>query len=601
MPIRQLSSDLVNQIAAGEVVERPASVVKELMENSLDAGANRIDVSISEGGTRLIQVRDNGYGIRRSELSLAVASHATSKISELNDLNAIQSLGFRGEALASIAAVSHFELASKHKDDEHAWKMSDCLSDHPEFTPSNLSSGTRVDVHNIFYNVPARRKFLRTDKTEFSHIDQIFRRLALSHLTTAFSLKHNGKTLFDLKVTDGSEGLKSRITQILGSNFSSNAIYLDHAGAGLTLRGWIAQPTYSRSQADQQYFYVNGRMIKDKLVAHAVRQAFSDVLFHGRCPAYVLYLVLDPSRVDVNAHPAKHEVRFRDGRTVHDFIFHCLYESLSDTRAGKQSSVESDALLDSTTSPGRDGLYSSPQTQTRLKIREAINSYNNLYGQPSTVSLSQPGIDQKAAILPDSVDEQDIPPLGYALAQLLGVYILAQNQEGLIIVDMHAAHERITYERLKLQFDQEDVRVQPLLVPERIPVSQQDTALVEEYQDVILSLGMSLDISGSESLLLREIPALLHSQNLTRLVHGVIEDLHAAGSSNRISELMNELLSTMACHGAVRANRQLTLPEMNALLRDMEATERSGQCSHGRPTWTRIGLTELDKLFDRGN
>ena len=597
MPIRRLSPHLVNQIAAGEVVERPASVVKELIENSLDAGAGQVDVSISEGGIRLIQVRDNGHGIPHSELSLAVASHATSKISDADDLGAIHSLGFRGEALASIAAVSRFELTSRHNDGEHAWKMLDCQADAPEFVPSNLSSGTRVDVHDLFYNVPARRRFLRTDKTEFSHIEQVFRRLALSHLTSAFSLTHNGKTIFDLKVTDGSDGLKSRISRLLGGDFSANAIYLEHAGAGLALRGWVAQPTYSRSQADQQYFYVNGRVIRDKLVAHAVRQAFSDVLFHGRFPAYVLYLTLDPSRVDVNAHPAKHEVRFRDGRTVHDFIFHCLHKSLSETCAGKQVSVKPDALLNAAKAPGRDGTYSSPQTS--LNMREAVNAYNNLYGQP--LSANQPATVQEATVLPDSADEEDIPPLGYALAQLLGVYILAQNRDGLIIVDMHAAHERITYERLKLQFDQESIRVQPLLVPERISVSQKDVALVEEHQDIIQSLGMLLDVSGPESLLLREIPALLHSQNLNRLVHDVIEDLHAAGSSNRVSELANELLSSMACHGSVRANRQLAVAEMNALLRDMEGTERSGQCNHGRPTWVQIGLADLDKLFDRGN
>ncbi len=599
MPIRQLSPDLINQIAAGEVIERPASVVKELMENSLDAGANRVDVSISEGGIRLIQVRDDGHGIPKSELSLAVASHATSKISELDDLSAIHSLGFRGEALASIAAVSRFELTSKHKNDEHAWKMSDCLSSHPEFMPSNLSSGTKVDAHNIFYNVPARRKFLRTPKTEFSHIDQVFRRLALSHQTSAFSFTHNGKTIFDFKIANDSEDLKFRITQILGHDFSSNAIHLEHTGSGLTLQGWVAQPTYSRSQADQQYFYVNGRIVKDKLITHAVRQAFSDVLFHGRSPAYVLYLKLEPSRVDVNAHPAKHEVRFRDGRTVHDFIFRCLHKSLSDTRAGKQNSVKPEALLNSAKTPGRTDLYLSPKTQASLNIREAINSYNNLYGQSTTTDQSE--ADPKITAPLNSANDENTPPLGYALAQLLGIYILAQNQDSLIIVDMHAAHERITYERLKLQFEQEDVRVQPLLVPKRISVSPKDTALVEEHQDIILSLGIALDISGEESLLLREIPVLLHSQNLTELIYAVIEDLHAASSSNRTSELINRLLSTMACRNSVRANRQLTLTEMNALLRDMEATERSGQCCHGRPTWVRIALTDLDKLFDRGN
>lgn len=595
MPIRQLPPELINQIAAGEVVDRPASVVKELMENSLDAGASRVDLMVAEGGLRLIQVQDNGHGIHKSELPLAVASHATSKISQLDDLEAIASLGFRGEALASIASVSRFSISSRHEEEEHAWMLSE--SSDLNLKPSQLTSGTRVEVRDIFYNVPARRKFLRTEKTEFSHIDQVFRRLALSHPNVAFSLNHNGRMIFDLKRVENIEDLPARIGQILNQDFSEHSIRIDHEGAGLAMHGWVAQPTYSRSQADQQYFYINGRMIKDRLVAHAVRQAFTDVLFHGRHPAFVLYLTLDPARVDVNAHPAKHEVRFRDGRTVHDFIFHSLHESLSTTRPGEQSSVNADTLLNLRPAAGRVGSYTPPQTQDSLKIQEATEVYHNLYGQTQSDARVAP----THPVIGNDEKSEEMPPLGYALAQLLGIYILAQNKDGLIIVDMHAAHERITYERLKTQHDEEAVKVQPLLVPERISVSKKEVALVEEFHETLRSLGIVLDISGPESLLLREVPALLHTQNLQQLVQDVIADLQAAGSSNRVSELMNELLSTMACHGSVRANRTLTVPEMNALLRDMESTERAGQCNHGRPTWVQIDLKDLDRLFDRGN
>lgn len=595
MSIRQLPPELVNQIAAGEVVERPASVVKELMENSLDAGASRIDVLLAEGGVRLIQVQDDGLGIPKTELPLAVASHATSKIQQLDDLEAIHTLGFRGEALASIASVSRFEISSRHADDAHGWMMTDCCAEQPKFEPSNLQQGTRISVHDLFYNVPARRKFLRTEKTEFTHAEQVFRRMALSHPAVSFSLNHNGRNLYELPAMAAGESQLARISRVIGEEFSGNAIEINQEGAGLGLFGWVAQPTYSRSQADQQYFYINGRMIRDKLVAHAVRQAYADVLFHGRHPVFVLYLMVDPARVDVNAHPTKHEVRFRDGRTVHDFIFKTLHESLSGTRAGEQASVNPSPLFPAS----RQSAYAPPHSQSTLRIREAAQSYQNLYGKPEPRVVSGDG----AANAEETAvsGEEEIPPLGYALAQLLGIYILSQTADGLIIVDMHAAHERITYERLKRQQLEEKVRVQPLLVPERIAVSERDVALVEEQQPLLASLGLGLDVSGPESLLLREVPALLQSENMTQLVQDVLDDLHTAGSSQRIEALGNELLSTMACHGSVRANRQLTLPEMNALLRDMETTERSGQCNHGRPTWVKIDINDLDKLFDRGN
>jgi len=521
MPIRQLPPELINQIAAGEVVERPASVVKELMENSLDAGASRIDVSINEGGLRSIRIRDDGQGIPREELFLAIASHATSKIAELDDLEAIHTLGFRGEALASISSVSRLELSSRHHAEVHAWKIGNTHSGFSDPAPDNLPEGTQVSVNDLFYNVPARRKFLRTEKTEFSHVDQVFKRIALSHASVSFSLNHNGKPLLDCPVAHTEQDRLLRIGRILSKEFSGNAIRIDHEAAGLSLQGWVAQPTYSRSQADQQYFYINGRMIRDKLIAHAVRQAYADVLFHGRHPAFVLYLTLDPARVDVNAHPAKHEVRFRHGRIVHDFIFRTLHESLSATRAGGQSSVSPDGLLQA---GSVHRSYAPPPRQGSLKIREAAVAYENLYGGIG----KQPDTEQHS--------DEEIPPLGYALSQLLGVYILAQNKDGLIIVDMHAAHERITYERLKQQQVDEGVRSQPLLVPERIAVSHKDVALVEENQELLVSLGLVLDVSGPESLLLREAPALLHTENLAGLVRDVLDDLHTAGSSNRVEE-----------------------------------------------------------------
>ncbi|MCW8964330.1 MAG: DNA mismatch repair endonuclease MutL [Gammaproteobacteria bacterium] len=586
MSIRKLPPALINQIAAGEVVERPASVIKELMENSLDAGSTAVEVGIAEGGIRLIQIKDDGEGIAREELPLAIASHATSKIIDLEDLEAIHTLGFRGEALASIASVSRFTLTSRHSSSDHAWSLAAGSDDAP--IPAKLQQGTNIEVRDLFYNVPARRKFLRTEKTEYAHAEQVFRRIALSHPSTAFSLSHNGKSVYQLPSAGAEEGLRRRVGVLLNTDFTASSIAVDEEAAGLALRGWVAQPTYSRSQADQQYFYINGRMIRDKLVVHAVRQAYADVLFHGRHPAFVLYLTLDPARVDVNAHPAKHEVRFRDGRIVHDFIFKTLHTVLANTAAGEQPSVKPDGLL------GLTSRYSPPQSQSSLNIREALQSYQTLYGRSAGVAGSSHD-------LAATNDEAEVPPLGYALAQLMGVYILSQNAEGLIIVDMHAAHERITYERLKQQQAEDGIRTQPLLVPERLSVAARDVALFEENQDVFESLGLKLDISGPESLLIREAPALLQTTNLPQLVRQVLDDCHTTGSSNKIHEALNELLSTMACHGSVRANRQLTIPEMNALLRDMESTDRSGQCNHGRPTWVQINMADLDRLFDRGN
>ena len=584
MSIRRLKTELINQIAAGEVIERPASVVKELMENSLDAGAGQIDVVISEGGRRLVKVSDNGQGILKEQMPLAVASHATSKISTSADLQAITTLGFRGEALASIAAVSRLEMVSHHTQESHAWQMSHCQEKQPSIKPAKLRSGTEVSVYELFYRIPARRKFLRTHQTEWSHIDRVFKQIALSHQTVGFSIEHNNRVRLDLPACLPDEQAGLRLSRVLDKSFVDQAIYVDQQAAGLRLYGWLAQPTYSRAQTDQQYFYINGRMIRDKLIMHAIRQSYADVLFHNRHPAFVLYLVLEPSQVDVNAHPAKYEVRFHDSRAVHDFIFKVLHHALSGTRAGQNPTVHPGPLLNSA---NRDHT----SWQNRLSMKQVAQSYQGLYGASHAASNQSDGLVH---------DEGEVPPLGYAIAQLLGIYILSQTADGLIIVDMHAAHERVVYERLKQQYEKNTMQLQPLLVPERISVNLQDMAVIEERRQWLAGLGWVLDISGPQSVLLREIPALLGTQNVSQLIEQLLQDLHTSGGSRHLQELANRLLSTMACHGSVRANRRLSVSEMNALLRDMETTQRSGQCNHGRPTWVKIALSDLDRLFDRG-
>ena len=591
MPIQQLPDTLVNQIAAGEVVERPASVVKELVENALDAGATRVDIDLEEGGIRLIRIRDDGAGIPADELALAISRHATSKIASLDDLEEVATLGFRGEALPSIASVSRFALSSRTAAQEHGVRLEVDGGRIAPPQPQPHAAGTTVEVRDLFYNVPARRKFLRAERTELGHIEEWLRSLALARPQVELRISHNGRLSRHYKpVRDDGEHLR-RVAEALGDEFTAQCLQVEHAGAGLRLRGWVGLPTAARSSADQQYFYVNGRAVRDRTVAHAVRQAYADVLFHGRHPAFVLFLECDPRQVDVNVHPAKHEVRFREQRLVHDFIYRTLHEALKDTRAGlaaSQGGLPAPA-------PGgfAAGAWGAPaQSGLGLPVREAMSAYAALYRAPEA-STAGPG-DMPAA------NQAQAPPLGYALAQLHGIFVLAENAHGLVLVDMHAAHERITYERLKVARDGEGIRAQPLLVPLALAVSEREADLAEQHADTLSGFGFELRRAGPQSLSVRSVPSLLADLDPRALVLGVLSDLREHGQTRRLEEARNELLSTLACHTSVRANRRLSLPEMNALLRDMEATERSGQCNHGRPTWVQLSKSELDRLFLRG-
>ncbi|CAA0090616.1 DNA mismatch repair protein MutL [Halioglobus japonicus] len=609
--IQLLSSRLANQIAAGEVVERPASVAKEVLENSLDAGATRVDIDVEAGGSKLIRIRDNGSGIPSEDMALALARHATSKITSLEDLERVGSLGFRGEALASIGSVSRLTLTSNAN--EHGSEGSSAACEGREMEvqlkPAPHPRGTTVEVRDLFFNTPARRKFLRTEKTEFNHLEEVVKRLALSRFDVAFTLRHNGKVVHSLKVAEAQAECQRRVATICGPAFMEQAIAIESNVPPYRLSGWVGLPTFSRSQADLQYFFVNGRVIRDRLIAHAVKQAYRDVLYHGRHPAFVLYLELDPAQVDVNVHPTKHEVRFRDGRAVHNFIFSSLHRALADVRPGQAPGGDPAAEQLLTTSDGMsiDTATGEIRSQSPLawgtptadrpamagrgfgspppssgQVAGQLNSYSRLHG------------------LPDVESPEEVPPLGYALAQLKGVYVLAENAHGLVLVDMHAAHERITYERLKAARDESGIRSQPLLVPQSIAVSQREVQVAIEHSALFQRLGLAVDEGGEESLVIRQIPVVLRDSNVEQLLRDVLADLIEYGSSERIEAHMDEILSTMACHGSVRANRRLTIPEMNSLLRDMEETERSGQCNHGRPTWIQMGLDELDTLFLRG-
>lgn len=621
--IHLLSPRLANQIAAGEVVERPASVAKELLENSLDSGARRIDVEVEQGGIKLLKVRDDGGGIAPDDLPLALARHATSKIRELEDLEAVVSMGFRGEALASISSVSRLTLTSRRPDAEQAWQVETEGRDmEPRVQPAAHPVGTSVEVRDLFFNTPARRKFLRAEKTEFDHLQEVIKRLALARFDVAFHLRHNGKSVLALHEARDDVSRARRVAAVCGPAFLEQALPIEIERSGLRLWGWVGLPTFSRSQADLQYFYVNGRMVRDKLVAHAVRQAYRDVLFNGRHPTFVLFLEIDPSTVDVNVHPTKHEVRFRDGRMVHDFLYGTLHRALGEVRPEDQ--LAAPAVLGAVERPtgqavgefgpqGEMGLAASVLERPLAPPQPAWQGSGAGYQQSYTPSgAAVPAGEAQAAYreyfaplpgvpAPSLPQEQgDIPPLGYAVAQLKGVYILAENAQGMVVVDMHAAHERITYERLKVAMASEGLRGQPLLVPESIALSQREADCAEEHASWFQRLGFELQRLGPESLAIRQIPALLKQAQATQLVRDVLADLLEYGTSDRIQAHLNELLATMACHGAVRANRRLTLPEMNGLLRDMEQTERSGQCNHGRPTWTQLSMDQLDKLFMRG-
>jgi DNA mismatch repair protein MutL len=587
MPILQLPDHLINQIAAGEVVERPASVVKELVENSLDAGASDLQIDIAAGGQKMIRIRDNGAGIGRDELVLALSRHATSKISSLDDLEAVASLGFRGEALPSIASVARLTLCCRTADADSAWLVEADGGKVSASRPAAHTPGTTVEVHDLFYNTPARRRFLRTERTEFGHIEKWIRRLALSRPDVAFTMTHNRRTVLQLAAAATPEARLQRIAKICGDGFAEQAIFLEHETEGIALTGWLGLPTFNRSQPDMQYWFVNGRSISDKTLAHAVRHAYRDVLFHGRFPAYVLGITMDPAAVDANAHPAKHEVRFRDGRRVHGVVSQAVEVALSDTRPGGHVTAPTSIAPEDSFTQSAMPLAGSHRPGHGA-VRESLAAYRALSSGAPAVAL-------------DLHSEQaEIPPLGFAVAQIGGVYILAENAQGLVVVDMHAAHERILYEKLKSGYDDKAVVRQPMLVPATIAVAESEADLVEQSSGMLEKLGMVIDRAGPSSLVIREIPALLKNADAESLLRDILSDLSQAGQSNRVEDACHDFLATMACHHSVRANRMLTLDEMNALLREMENTERADQCNHGRPTWTAITMAELDRLFLRG-
>ncbi|WP_019139459.1 DNA mismatch repair endonuclease MutL [Noviherbaspirillum massiliense] len=598
-PIQALSDQLISQIAAGEVVDRPAAVVKELLENALDAGATQITVRIEQGGIKRIAITDNGRGIAPEQLPLALARHATSKIASLSDLENVGTLGFRGEALASIASVAQLTLTSRTADAAHAWEITGDHTSQP--TPSSGAPGTTVDVRDLYFNTPARRKFLKSEQTEFGHCAEVVRRIALSRPDVAFSLSHNGKTVehWQASPTD------KRSSHILGSEFANARLALDEAAGPLHLHGHIGLPTASRTRADSQYFYVNGRFVRDKLLTHAVRAAYQDVLHGDRYPSYVLALDLDPALVDVNVHPSKIEVRFRDSRAVHQFVFHAVSRVLAQTSATAHGTAPAPLPPNPGALPWmREQKQASfgAQFTAAPGVAQTLADYGALFTgtasatpeayQPASMPLVQAGTTS-----PSPAEEF---PLGFALAQLHGIYIIAQNTKGLVLVDMHAAHERILYEQLKNALDEGAMQVQPLLIPVTFHADPVEVGTTEENQAALQSLGFDISALSPTTLAVRAIPVLLKNADAQTLARDVLRDVREFGGSRVLVERRNELLGTLACHTAVRANRSLTVPEMNALLRQMEATERADQCNHGRPTWVQLALSDLDRLFLRG-
>lgn len=589
--IKLLPDILINQIAAGEVIERPASALKEILENSIDAGATEITVQIVQGGLTLIRVADNGKGISSTDLPLALARHATSKISTQEDLQKIASLGFRGEALASIGAVSRLLLASYQSGEKHGWHIQAEGGHiaHPE--PTARTAGTTLEIRDLFFNLPARRKFLKTEATEFAHCEEVFRRIALSHTDISFSLQHNGKTRSHLPAADACQ----RITSLLGEEFGQTAVLVFEQAVDISLQGMVALPTYSRSARDMQYFFVNGRYIRDKLIAHALREAYRDVLHLDRHPAFVLYLQINPENVDVNVHPTKTEVRFRDARAIHQFVFHSINKVLASSPSKSDTAIPSPGVAQTNQHSRRPSMSYSQQANLPLnRVAQPPTFYQTLFGANPNLS------ETNAGSLPIQPGQQT-PPLGFALGQLLGVYILAQNEQGLIIVDMHAAHERVVYERLKSALDQHALSIQPLLIPVSFQADPLDVATVEENHAILNKLGFDIATLSPTSLVIRAVPIILKDADTAKLACDVLAEIREFGASQILTSRRNEILATMACHGSVRANRQLTITEMNALLREMEVTERSDQCNHGRPTWFAISMAELDKMFMRGN
>ena len=602
-PIKRLPDLLISQIAAGEVIERPASVLKELIENAIDAGGSTIQIKLEEGGVKLISVADNGIGIAKDELFLALTRHATSKIASLDDLEHIMTMGFRGEALASIASVARVSLTSRRQDCPHAWHLEPELN--PETKPAALSQGTLVQMRDLYYNTPARRKFLKTEGTEFAHCSEVIKRIALAHPSIAFALSHNGKTGLQLPKTD----LKTRAGAILGEDFLGQAHAIEsgapHEHTGLRISGFCAAPTLARARSDAQYSYVNGRFVRDKLLNHALREAYRDVLHNSMHPAWCVFLEINPALIDVNVHPAKTEIRFRDSRAVHQFVFHAVQRALAKPIAAeampsflpdpRQEAGVGGSINNNVTKDRIYPAFSSqkPAYQNSLKLREPQSAayYAMVSSAKTDLSESTPS---------HGITEEAFHPLGYAIGQLHDIYILSQNHQGLILVDMHAAHERILYEKLKNALDKERISAQALLIPAVFSAQPTEVSAVTDHAGALYDLGFDLAQMGPSQIAIRSVPVLLQSADPTTLVKAILAELDEHGLTHLLTARRNELLSTMACHGAVRAKRQLSLPEMNALLRQMEETERADQCNHGRPTWTQIPLEELDRLFLRG-
>ena len=606
MQIRLLPDQLISQIAAGEVVERPASALKELLENSLDAGSSEISVLLLQGGVKQLKVTDNGSGIAQDDLAMALTRHATSKIASLEDLEAVASLGFRGEALASIASVSRTIISSREQATKHAWRIASNGSEIAPLEPAALDIGTIIEVNDLYFNTPARRKFLKQEATEFGHCEAAFERVALSRPDVSFMLQHNGRAISRYGISPATK----RFAEVLGAEFAAESIAVEEEAAGLKLWGAIAKPTFSRNSRDTQYAYVNGRFVRDKLLSHAIRQAYQDVLHHDRHPAYVLFLELDPNLVDVNVHPAKTEVRFRDGQAIHRFVFHSLHKALATPTGVSNAATANQAAHN----PFVNNAVNYPTCQSQIPLNAQQNSgfYETLFGNNSnnaqnnyTAAALQPNINAVVgdAYFNENVAQNDFP-LGFAVAQIHGVYILAQNAAGLVVIDMHAAHERIMYEQLKNALDDNAVSMQPLLIPISFNADRLEVATVQEAStsndSSLNQLGFDIAILSPNTLAVRAVPTMLQNADAVKLARDVLKDLREYGASRALTERRNELLGTMACHAAVRANRILTITEMNALLRDMEATERSGMCNHGRPTWFQVSMQDLDKMFMRG-
>jgi DNA mismatch repair protein MutL len=610
LSIQLLPDTLINQIAAGEVIERPASVVKELVENALDARAGRIDVELERGGCTLIRVRDDGVGIEPQEMSLALARHATSKIASLEDLASVATLGFRGEALPSIASIARVSLVSRAAQQPHAWSLdvqdgnaADVSGRVP--APASHPPGTCIEVRDLFFNVPARRKFLRSEATEYQHTVRMLERLALSRFDVAFSLLHNGKTIWTLPTAATAAERLQRIAKLCGDEFAAHVMEVHYDADDLKLSGWLALPTFSRSQSDLQFSFLNGRFVRDKLLAGAVRLAYQDTMFHGRFCAYLLYLEMDPTQVDVNAHPQKLEVRFRDSRRIHEFVFRTLERALADTRPHAESAGSGHSAWLIGGSNARTAQRNSPDAisrQAHLHLPsaphpKALDAYRAFLAPAAAVA---------GTVADSAADGENVPegealaaPLGYAVAQLHGVYILAQSVTGVVLVDMHAAHERIVYESMKKLLAGQTAQ-QLLLIPETLKVTPAQADVAENHAAEFAQLGFALERLAPDRLALRAVPTLLSGRDPGGIVRDVLSDLLEHGRSRRVQESINHLLATMACHAAVRAQRNLTLPEMNALLREMEGTERADQCNHGRPTWVRLSMDDLDRLFLRG-